>query len=1050
MPQFFIDRPVFAWVIALFIVLAGLLAIPNLPVAQYPSVAPPQIELTATYPGASAQTIDESVVSLIEQELNGVNHLLYFSSSSSQGQATMTVTFQPGTDPEMAKVDVQNRLKVVEPRLPRAVSQQGLQIEETSAGFLMIATLTSTDGRLDEIALSDYLARNVVNELKRLDGVGKAQLFGSERAMRIWTDPQKLVAFNLTPADVSQDISEQNVQVSAGSIGDLPSSTDQELTATVMVKGQLSTPEEFAAIVLKANANGSNVTVGDVARVEVGGQSYNFATRLNGQQSVALGVQLAPAGNAMSTATHVREKLDELSKYFPTGVKYDIPYDTSPFVKVSITKVIHTLLEAMVLVFIVMFVFLQNVRYTLIPALVVPVALMGTFAVMYALGFSINVLTLFGMVLAIGILVDDAIVVVENVERLMVQEGLSPKDATRKAMTEISSAIIGITLVLTAVFIPMAFMSGSVGVIYQQFSISMAVSIVFSAFLALSLTPALCATLLKPIAANSHHEKKGFFGWFNIRFERMSDAYEGWVSKAVRQLGRYMLVFLVLVGIMGLLFMRLPSSFLPVEDQGYTITDVQLPAGASQNRTIEIARQIEAHNANEPGIANTVMILGFSFSGSGQNAALAFTTLKDWSERGAEDSAQSIADRASAVFSAFKDAMVFSLLPPPVEGLGTSGGFELRLQDRGALGYDALRQARDELLSKVSESPVLQNVRESALAETPQVNIEVDRQQANAMGISFSDIANVLSTSLGSAYVNDFPNLGRMQQVIVQSEGDRRQQVEDILKLEVKNSRGRMVPVSAFSRVNWARGPAQLDRYNGYPSVSLSGEPSPGHSTGEAMEEMERLASALPSGFALQWTGLSLQESISGGQAPLLLGLSMLVVFLCLAALYESWAIPAAVLLVVPLGVIGAVLAVTLRGMPNDVFFKVGLITIIGLSAKNAILIIEFAKSLHDQGMGRVEASIQAARLRLRPIIMTSLAFILGVVPLVLASGASSASQQAIGTGVIGGMLTATLAVVFVPVFFVMVMGIVEKVRPGKASGAHSQQAQTQQGQARE
>lgn len=1033
MAHFFTERPIFAWVIALFIVLAGLLAIPKLPVAQYPSVAPPQLELTATFPGASAQSIDDSVVSLIEQELNGVNHLLYFSSSSSQGMATMTVTFEPGTDPELAKVDVQNRLKVIEPRLPRAVTQQGLQIEETSAGFLMIASLTSTDGRLDEIALSDYLARNVLNELKRLDGVGKAQLFGAERAMRIWIDPHKLVAFNLTPADVSLAIAEQNVQVSAGSIGDLPSSTAQELTATVMVKGQLSTPQEFAAIVLKANANGSNVTIGDVARVELGGQNYSFATRLNGKASVAVGVQLAPAGNAMSTATHVREKLDELSRYFPAGVKYDIPYDTSPFVKVSITKVIYTLVEAMVLVFLVMFLFLQNIRYTLIPALVVPVALMGTFAVMYVLGFSINVLTLFGMVLAIGILVDDAIVVVENVERLMVQEGLSPKNATRKAMSEISSAIVGITLVLTAVFIPMAFMPGSVGVIYQQFSITMAVAIMFSAFLALSLTPALCATLLKPVSADSHREKKGFFGWFNRRFERLSEGYEHWVGTAVRRLGRYMLVFLLLVGIMGLLFSRLPSSFLPVEDQGYTITDVQLPPGASQNRTIDIAKQIEAHNAQEPGIANTVMILGFSFSGSGQNSALAFTTLRDWSERTAQDSAQSIADRASAVFSGLKDAMVFSLLPPPVEGLGTSGGFEVRLQDRGAQGYDALRQARDELLSKASESPLLQNVREASLAETPQVNIEVDRQQANAMGVSFSDIANVLSTALGSAYVNDFPNQGRMQQVIVQSAGDSRQQVDDLLRLEVRNSQGRMVPVSAFAKANWARGPAQLNRYNGYPAVSLSGEPSTGHSTGEAIDEMERLAAALPTGFALQWTGLSLQENLSGGQAPLLIGLSMLVVFLCLAALYESWAIPAAVLLVVPLGIIGAVLAVTLRGMPNDVFFKVGLITIIGLSAKNAILIIEFAKSLHDQGMGRVEASIQAARLRLRPIIMTSLAFILGVVPLVFASGASSASQQAIGTGVIGGMITATLALIFVPVFFVLVMGLVERVRRGES-----------------
>ncbi|MEE3509572.1 efflux RND transporter permease subunit [Pseudomonas sp. 10C3] len=1027
MAQFFIGRPVFAWVIALFIVLAGLLAIPNLPVAQYPSVAPPQIELTATYPGASAQTIDETVVSLIEQELNGVNHLLYFSSSSSQGSATLTITFQPGTNPELAKVDVQNRIKMVEPRLPRAVTQQGMQIEETSAGYLMIATLTSLDGRLDEIGLSDYLTRNVVNELKRLDGVGKAQLFGSERAMRIWLDPQKLVAFALTPADVNQAISDQNVQVSAGSIGDLPAATGQELTATVLVRGQLSTPKEFASIMLKAKTNGSNVTLGDVARVEVGGQNYNFATRLNGKASVAFGVQLAPSANALHTATLVQNKLEELSRYFPAGVKYDIPYDTSPFVKISITKVIHTLLEAMVLVFIVMFVFLQNIRYTLIPALVVPVALMGTFGVMFLLGFSINVLTLFGMVLAIGILVDDAIVVVENVERLMVHEGLSPKDATRKAMGEISNAIIGITLVLTAVFIPMAFMPGSVGVIYQQFSISMAVAILFSAFLALSLTPALCATLLKPIPQGNHHEKKGFFGWFNRRFEQASDGYEGWVRSAVRQVGRYMFVFLILVGLMGYLFSRLPSSFLPVEDQGYIITDVQLPPGASQSRTIEIVKQIEAHNAKEPSIANTVIILGFSFSGSGQNAALAFTTLKDWSQRKAEDSAQAIADRASAVSSGLQDAIAFTLLPPPVEGLGTSGGFEVRLQDRSGQGYDALHQARDDLLGKVSESPVLQNVREASLAETPQVNIEVDRQQANAMGVSFADIASVLSTSLGSAYVNDFPNLGRMQQVIVQNEGDRRQQVEDLMRLEVKNNLGGMVPVSAFATAKWTKGPAQVNRYNGYPAVSLSGETKPGRTTGEAMEEMERLASSLPTGFTLEWTGLSLQERISGGQAPLLLGLSMLVVFLCLAALYESWAIPAAVLLVVPLGIIGAVLAVTLRGMPNDVFFKVGLITIIGLSAKNAILIIEFAKSLHDQGMGRVEASIRAARLRLRPIVMTSLAFILGVVPLVFATGASSVSQQAIGTGVIGGMLTATFVVVFVPVFFVLVMGLLER-----------------------
>ncbi|WP_288657642.1 MULTISPECIES: efflux RND transporter permease subunit [Pseudomonas] len=1035
MPDFFIRRPVFAWVVALFILLAGVLAIPNLPVAQYPNVAPPQIEITATYPGATPQTLDESVVSLIEQELNGVNHLLYFSSSSSQGMATLTVTFKPGTDPELGKVDIQNRLKTIESRLPRAVTQQGLEIEEVSAGFLMLITLTSTDGRLDETGLSDYMARNVVNELKRIEGVGKAQLFGAERAMRIWIDPQKLVAFNLTPADVSQAISDQNVQVPAGSIGDLPTRSTQEITAAVQVKGQLSTPEEFSAIVLKANADGSTVTVGDVARVEVDSQSYQFGTRLNGKPTTAVAIQLAPGGNAMSTATVVKAKMEELSHYFPAGVNYDIPYDTSPFVKVSIEKVVHTLIEAMVLVFAVMFLFLQNLRYTLIPALVVPVALMGTFACMLALGFSINVLTMFGMVLAIGILVDDAIVVVENVERIMASEGLTPRDATRKAMTEITGAIIGITLVLTAVFIPMAFMPGSVGIIYQQFSVSMAVSILLSAFLALSLTPALCATLLKPIPHGVHHEKKGFFGWFNRRFDHTADGYQRWVANAIRRTGRYMLVYGVLLAGLMLLFTRLPSSFLPIEDQGFTITDIQLPPGASQNRTIEIARQIEAHNATEPGVANTTMVLGFSFSGSGQNAALAFTTLKDWAERRVEDSADAIAERANMAFAGLQDAIAYSLSPPPIEGLGTSSGFELRLQDRSGKGYEALQKARDTLLSAAAKSALLANVRETALAEAPQVEVKVDRLQASALGVSFADICNLLSTAMGSAYVNDFPNLGRMQQVIVQAEADSRLQAEDILKLEVRNASGKMVPLAAFCEVTWTTGPAQLTRYNGYPAVSLSGEPSAGHSTGEAMDEIQRLVDQLPQGFGLEWTGLSLQEKTSGAQAPLLLGLSLLIVFLVLAALYESWSIPTAVLLVVPLGILGAVVAVVLQGMPNDVFFKVGLITIIGLSAKNAILIIEFAKSLHDQGHSLFQATVEAARLRLRPIVMTSLAFILGVVPLAIATGASSASQQAIGTSVIGGMLTATFAVVFVPVFFVSVMHWVSRLTRSQARG---------------
>jgi multidrug efflux pump len=769
------------------------------------------------------------------------------------------------------------------------------------------------------------------------------------------------------------------------------------------------------------------VRINDVARVEIGSQEYQFSTRLNGKPSTAVAVQLSPGANALNTATLVRAKMDELKRYFPANVEYSIPYDTSPFVKVSITKVVYTLFEAMLLVFAVMFLFLQNIRYTLIPTLVVPVALMGTFATMLALGFSINVLTMFGMVLAIGILVDDAIVVVENVERIMATEGLSPKEATRKAMQQITGAIIGITLVLVAVFIPMAFMQGSVGVIYQQFSLSMATSILFSAFLALTLTPALCATLLKPVAKGEHHEKTGFFGWFNRRFERLTERYQGWVAYALKRTGRYLLIYGVLLIGLGLAFSRLPSSFLPVEDQGYTITDIQLPPGASKNRTVQVAEQVEAHNAGEPGIRDSVVILGFSFSGSGQNAALAFSTLKDWSERGSDDSAASIADRANVALSQIKDAVTFAVLPPPVDGLGTSSGFEFRLQDRGGLGHEKLMEARTELLAAAEKSPILMSVRESALAEAPQVHLVVDRKQANALGVSFADVGNVLSTAVGSAYINDFPNQGRMQRVVVQSEGDQRSQVEDLLKIHVRNTHGKMVPLSAFVQAKWTQGPAQLTRYNGYPAISISGEPTPGHSTGEAMAEIERLVAQGPAGLGQEWTGLSLQERLSGSQAPILLGLSLLIVFLCLAALYESWSIPTSVLLVVPLGVLGTVLAVTLRGMPNDVFFKVGLITIIGLSAKNAILIIEFAKSLYDEGHDLIDATLQAARLRLRPIVMTSLAFILGVVPLAIATGASSASQQAIGTGVIGGMITATLAVLFVPVFFVVVMKLVRK-----------------------
>ena len=1047
MPQFFIDRPVFAWVVALFILLAGALAIPQLPVAQYPNVAPPQVEIYAVYPGASAATMDESVVSLIEQELNGADNLLYFESQSSLGSATITATFAPGTNPDLAQVDVQNRLKVVESRLPRPVTQQGLQVEKVSTGFLLLATLTSEDGKLDETALSDILARNVMDEIRRLKGVGKAQLYGSERAMRIWIDPRKLIGFNLTPNDVAEAIAAQNAQVAPGSIGDLPIRGTQEITANVVVKGQLSTPEEFAGIVLRANPDGSTVTIGDVARVEIGAQEYQYGTRLNGKPATAFSVQLSPGANAMETATLVRAKMQDLARYFPEGVKYDIPYDTSPFVKVSIEQVINTLFEAMLLVFAVMFLFLQNLRYTLIPTLVVPVALMGTFAVMLAMGFSVNVLTLFGMVLAIGILVDDAIVVVENVERIMAEEGLPPKEATRKAMGQISGAIVGITLVLVAVFLPMAFMQGSVGVIYQQFSLSMAVSILFSAFLALSLTPALCATLLKPVAKGEHHERKGFFGWFNRRFEGMSNGYQRWVVQALKRSGRYLLVYALLLAVLGYGFSQLPTAFLPTEDQGYTITDIQLPPGASRMRTEQVAAQIEAHNAEEPGVGNTTLILGFSFSGSGQNAALAFTTLKDWSERGADDSAQSIADRATMAFTQLKDAVAYSVLPPPIDGLGESTGFEFRLQDRGGMGHAELMAARDELLANAGKSKVLTNVREASLAESPQVQLEIDRRQANALGVSFADIGSVLDVAVGSSYVNDFPNQGRMQRVVVQAEGDQRSQVEDLLKIHVRNDSGKMVPLGAFVQARWVSGPVQLTRYNGYPAVSISGEPAAGYSSGEAMAEIERLVAQLPAGAGLEWTGLSLQERLSGSQAPMLMALSLLVVFLCLAALYESWSIPTAVLLVVPLGVLGAVLAVTLRGMPNDVFFKVGLITLIGLSAKNAILIIEFAKDLQAQGKSAIAAALEAAHLRFRPIVMTSLAFGLGVVPLVLASGAGSASQRAIGTGVLGGMLPGTaLAVFFVPIFFVVVRSIFKgSKRQQEMNKRHAQEAGIQE-----
>lgn len=1031
MPSFFIDRPIFAWVVAIFIMVAGAIAIPQLPISQYPDVAPPQISVTATYPGASSQDTYQSVTRLIEDELNGVDGLLYFrSTSSAQGSSEINVTFEPGTDPAQAAVDVQNRVRRVEARLPDSVKQQGVQVDEAGSGFLLIIALTSTDGSMDAIGLGDYLNRNVLSEVQRVPGVGRAQLFATQRSMRVWLDPDRMLGLNLTAQDVTTAIGAQNAQVAAGSIGAQPNPITQQIAAPVIIKGQLSSPEEFGAIVLRANPDGSAVRLRDVARLEVGGESYSFSTRLNGKPSAAIGVQLSPTGNAMETSAAIKARMDELSAYFPNGLEYSIPYDTSPFVKVSIEKVLHTLLEAVGLVFLVMFLFLQNIRYTIIPTIVVPVALLGTCAVMYFMGFSINVLTMFGMVLAIGILVDDAIIVVENVERIMSQEGLTPREATRKAMKQITGAVIGITLVLASVFIPMAFFPGAVGVIYRQFSLTMVVSILFSALLALSLTPALCASFLKQVPKGHHHAKTGFFGWFNRLFDRTSHRYSGSVSWLTRRTRRFMIIYLaVLVGL-GYLFLKLPSSFLPDEDQGYVIVMMQLPSEATGHRTDEVIQQTEDIFSKEQGVDRIVAINGFSFFGAGQNAALAFVTLKDWAERGPENAAQAIAGRASMAMSQIKDAISFALSPPPIQGLGTTGGFSFRLQDRGGLGEAALAQARDQLLGLAAQSPVVAGVRFEGMPDAAQANVIIDREKANTFGVTFADINATISTNLGSTYVNDFPNAGRMQRVTVQADENKRMQTADLLNLNVRNSSGGMVPISSFATVEWVKAPTQTVGYNGYPAVRVSGDTKPGYSSGDAIAEMQNLIKQLPAGFGYEWTGQSLQEIQSGSQAPILIALSCLLVFLCLAALYESWSIPVSVIMVVPLGVIGAVLAVTLRDMSNDVYFKVGLIAIIGLSAKNAILIIEFAKEQMQAGKSLLEATIEASHLRFRPILMTSLAFTLGVLPLAIATGASSGSQRAIGTGVMGGMISATvLAIFFVPIFFVFVMKLFGRVK---------------------
>jgi len=1040
MAKFFIDRPIFAWVIALFIIVMGSVAITQLPIAQYPPVAPPSIVVTATYPCASARTLEESVISVIEQEMNGSPGLIYMESvTQANGVGQITLSFQPGTNPDLAQVDVQNRLSRASPRLPAAVTQQGVRVDKARSNFLLFTILSSDDPAVIPTQLGDSASRSVLPEIQRIPGVGQAQLFGTEHAMRVWVDPARLVSFNISAAEVNAAIRAQNAQVSAGSIGELPNIAGQGVAATVVVGGQLSTVQQFGNIVLRANTDGSTVRLRDVARVELGAQNYSTSARLNGRPSTGIGVQLSPTGNALQTADAIKRRMTELSAFFPTGMKWAIPYDSSRFIRISIGQVVETLLEAVALVFLVMFLFLQNWRYTIIPTLVVPIALLGTFSTLLALGFSINVLTMFGMVLVIGIVVDDAIVVVENVERIMSEEGLPPREATRKAMGQIQGAIVGVTVVLISVFVPLAFFAGSTGNIYRQFAAVMVASIGFSAFMALSLTPALCATLLKPMKAGQHHEKKGFYGWFNRHFSRTAHGYESLVARMLRRAARYLLIYGVIVAVVAFLYTRLPTSFLPAEDQGNMLVNVQLPPGATQERTRSVMEQVEAFILKQPEVESMVGVLGFSFSGQGQNAALAFVTLKDWGQREGEgQSAQALAQRAFAGLSGIRDAVIFPLSPPPIPELGTASGFTFRLQDRGGAGPEALLAARNQLLGLAAQSKLLAQVRPDGLEDAPQLQVDIDRDKASALGVSFDAINATLSTALGSSYVNDFPNRGRLQRVVVQADAPARMQPGDLLRLNVVNNQGRAVPLSAFASTRWAPGAMQTVRYNGYPAMRISGMAAPGQSSGAAMAEMERLASQLPPGFGYEWTGQSREEKQAGAQAMILYGFAILAVFLCLAALYESWSIPLAVILVVPLGVLGVLVATLLRGYANDVYFQVGLITIIGLSAKNAILIIEFAKDLQAQGKGVIESALAAAHLRFRPIVMTSMAFGLGVLPLVLASGAGSASQRAIGTGVLGGMLTGTaLALFFVPVFFVVVRGLFKDSERQRKIHAH-------------
>ncbi|WP_250537852.1 MULTISPECIES: efflux RND transporter permease subunit [unclassified Caballeronia] len=1028
MAKFFIDRPIFAWVIAIILMLAGIASVATLPVAQYPTIAPPSIQIAATYPGASAQTVENTVTQVIEQQMSGLDHLLYLSSASDDsGTATVTLTFAAGTNADIAQVQVQNKLQLATPNLPAIVQQLGTSVTKSSSSFLLVLAFVSEDGSMNRDDLANYVASHVQDPISRLNGVGTVTLFGSQYAMRIWLDPNKLAQYGLMPVDVQNALQSQNVQVAGGQLGGVPAVPGQSMQATITEATLLRTPEQFGNVLLKVNRDGSQVRIRDVARVGLGGESYNFETQYNGRPAAGFGIQLATGANALATANAVRAKIDQLSKFFPHGLVVKYPYDTTPFVKQSISDVVKTLIEAIVLVFLVMYLFLQNLRATLIPTIAVPVVLLGTFGIMAAAGFSINTLSMFGLVLAIGLLVDDAIVVVENVERVMTEEGLPPKEATKKAMSQITGALVGVALVLAAVFVPVAFSGGSVGAIYRQFSLTIVSAMGLSVLTAMVLTPALCATMLKPHPQGHEEKKTGFLGWFNRTFAKSQAKYHGAVAHVIRRSGRWLIIYLVVVVAVGMLFARLPKAFLPDEDQGTMFVLVATPAGATQEMTQRALDDVAGYLRKKESstVESVFTVNGFSFAGHGQNSGLVFVRLKDFNQRtGANEKIQALVGRTFGAFAGYKNALVFPVNPPSIPELGTASGFDFELQDRAGLGHEKLMQARGMLLGMAAKDPALAQVRPNGLDDAPQFKVSIDRQKALAQGVDPSMIDQTFSIAWASRYVNNFLDTdSRIKKVYMQSDAPFRMSPENINNWYVRNASGSMVPFSSFATTEWSYGSPKLERYTGQSSIEIQGVAAPGKSTGQAMAAMEALAAKLPAGIGFEWTGLSYQQIQSGSQAPMLYGISILVVFLCLAALYESWSIPFSVIMVVPLGVIGALLAVSLRGLENDVFFQVGLLTTVGLSAKNAILIVEFARDLQlSQKMGPVEAALEAARLRLRPILMTSLAFILGTMPLAISNGAGSGSQHAIGTGVIGGMVTATfLAIFMVPMFFVVV-----------------------------